>query len=389
MRKTLQAGGGMTSRRGGRREPTKQMDGRGWNTGDQRPVGNQYQTGSQPPVNQQSGQANSPFEEPEQAPELRDSRSENLYSRDVPFWNRVVDSQQPVTGNAPRSADYWNHPDVMKSDRMLRFGKERPRERFRRFLGSKTSLWVLLGVFVIVLGWFLYDWCNQVRVIKVVGNVTIPAETIVRLSGIQIGDDGWNIDEEAVMRKVESNFCLRCTLVDSRLDTVTIHVREREPAAYINHNGMLITLDNRGFVLEETLNSAKVRPGLVKVSGLEVRRLARGQKITLVSTDQLNTYTKILVELEAMKGLALLSELDMSSMDSIYLATTDGYVVRLGNEEKIHEKLRAFLIVREKLAQMADTRGKKGTIDVADPAQPTFLSEEAAKKAEEEAKKAN
>lgn len=352
------------------------MDGRGWNTGDQRPVGNQYQTGSQHPVNQQSWQGNSPFEEPEQAPELRDSRSENLYSRDEPFWNRVVDAQQPGSGEA-RSADYWNHPDVMKSDRMLRFDKARPRERFRRFLGSNTPKWILLGIAVIVVGWLIYDWCNQVRVINVVGNESVPAETIIRLSGLKIGQDGWAIDEEVIMRKVESNQYLRCTLVDTRLDTVTIYVRERKPVACINHNGMLVTLDNRGFVLEETLSSAQLRQGLVKVSGLEVRRLARGQKITLVSADQLNTYTKILVELEAMKGLELLGELDMSSMDSIYLATTDGYTVRLGNEDKIHEKLRAFLIVRTKLAEMDDTRGKQGTIDVTDPAQPTFLAETA------------
>ena len=41
------------------------MDGRGWNTGNQPPVRK-----NMPP--------DSPFEEPEQAPEVRENRSENL-----------------------------------------------------------------------------------------------------------------------------------------------------------------------------------------------------------------------------------------------------------------------------------------------------------------------
>ena len=83
----------------------------------------------------------------------------------------------------------------------------------------------------------------------------------------------------------------------------------------------------------------------------------------------METYTQILVELKAMKGLALLSELDMSSMDSIYLATRDNFYVRLGSEDSIHEKLRAFMITRDRVLQIGYTTG---TIDVTDPGRPTF-----------------
>ena len=361
------------------------MDGRGWNTGSQPPTGKSYPTGSQPPV-QESWQADSPFEEPEQAPELRDSRSDNLYSRDEPFWNRVVDVNEPVSRQA-RDANYWNHPDVLQEDKLLRFDKETPREKFRRWLGADTLKWFLAGAAVLVLILMLVYWSGQVRVINVVGNVTVPKEEVIARSGIKEGQNGWSIDEEAVMRRVESHRYLRCTLVDVQLDTVTIHVRERVPKAYLNHNGMTITLDNRGFVLEESLESAAEDTSLVKISGLDIRRCALGQKISLNMTEQLEAYTKILVELEAMQGLGMIRELDMTSMDSIYLVTRDDYQVRLGDEEKIHEKLRSFMITRDALEDMADTRGKAGTIDVADPAQPTFMSDEAAKLLEEEAKR--
>ena len=44
--------------------------------------------------------------------------------------------------------------------------------------------------------------------------------------------------------------------------------------------------------------------------------------------------------------------------------------VRLGSEEDIHAKLRAFLITREKVLQMGYA---KGTIDVTDPGRPTYM----------------
>nr|MBR4281290.1 FtsQ-type POTRA domain-containing protein [Clostridia bacterium] len=361
------------------------MDGRGWNTGSQPPAGQQYPAGSQPPTSE-TWQSESPFEEPEQAPELRDSRSDNLYSRDEPFWNRVVDANEPVSRQA-RDANYWNHPDVMKEDKLLRFDNERPREKVRRWLGSDTLKWFLAGAAVLALILALVYWSGQVRVINVVGNVQVPEQEVISRSGIRIGQNGWSIDEEAVMRRVESHRYLRCTLVDVQLDTVTIHVREREPKAYLNHNGMLITLDNRGFVLEETLDTDAADASLVKVSGLSIRRCALGQKINLTMAEQLETYTKILVELEAMQGLSMIRELDMASMDSIYLVTKDDFQVRLGDEDKIHEKLRAFMITKKALEEMSDTRGKKGTIDVADPAEPTFMSEEAARLLEEAAQR--
>lgn len=355
MRKRRHAGGGSILRQRGRREHTA-MDGRGWNTGSQPPVGDKHQV------------VESPFEEPEQAPELRADRSENLYSRDEPFWNRVV--EVPQNGQQPRDANYWNHPDVMDTDRMLYVDSDTRMQKLRKFLGSgAVKKFLAIFAVIVVVAVILYSALFQVRTITVVGNTTIPTQEIIRLSGLKAGQSSMTIDDEAVMRRIGGNRYLRCTLVDVQWDSVTIHVKERVPAAYINHNGMVVMLDNRGFVLEESLSAYATYDDLVRVFGMDVRRSALGQQITLNSSTQLETYTQILVELKAMRGIQLLSELDMTSMDSIYLATSDGFYVRLGSEDSIHEKLRAFMITRDRVLQMGYT---SGTIDVTDPGRPTF-----------------
>ena len=339
------------------------MDGRGWNRESP------STTDHRAPVGSGSYQPESPFEEPDQAPELRANRSENLYTRDEPFWNRVVDA--PQSGReAPRDPNYWNHPDVMDTDRLLHVDSDTRMQKVRKFLGAGTTKkFLLIAAVVVAVAVILYSALFQVRTITVLGNSTITAEEVIRLSGLKIGQSSMTIDDEAVMRKVEGNRYLRCTLVDVQWDSVIIHVRERVPAAWINHNGMVVLLDNRGFVLEESLTDYTGDAGLVKVVGLDVRRCALGQTISLETSTQLETYTQILVELKAMKGLDLLSELDMSSMDSIYLATRDGFYVRLGSEDSIHEKLRAFMITREEVIGMGYSTG---TIDVTDPGRPTY-----------------
>lgn len=343
------------------------MDGRGWNTGGQPPRTGAYKTGRHPSAGKAPRQEESPFEEPEQAPELRADRSDNLYSRDEPFWNRVVDA--PDQGQR-RDPNYWNHPEVMKTDRMLHVDGRTRSQKIRGFLGSGAVKKCLLAIAVVVaIAVILYSVVFQVRTINVVGNTNVPTQDIIRLSGLKVGQSSMTIDDEQVMRRVEGNRYLRCTLVDVQWDAVTIHVKERLPAAYLNHNGMVIMMDNRGYVLEESLAAADSYAGLVKVIGMDVRRCALGQKISLQTAVQLETYTQILVELKAMQGLSLLAELDMSGMDSIYLATRDGFFVRLGSEQSIHEKLRAFMITRDRLIEMGKT---SGTIDVTDPGRPTY-----------------
>ena len=333
------------------------MDKNGWNTG------------GQPPVKPDT-QGFNPFEEPEQAPELREKRSENLYSRDEPFWERVVDAPD-ASGDFRRYVNYWNHPDVLDTDHLLHVDNDTALLQVGKFLGSDAVKKVIGIVTVVVLvAIALFGTVFRVHAIHVSGNTTVTDEAIIRLSGLKVGQSSMTIDDEEVMRKIESNRYLRCTLVDVQWNAVTLHVKERVPAVYINHNGMIVTLDNRGFVLEESLASETGFENLVKVSGMNVRRCALGQQIALQSANQLEAYTQILVELKAMKGIDLLRELDMSSMDSIYLTTRDEFFVRLGSEDDLHAKLRAFLITREKVLQMGYA---KGTIDVTDPGRPTYL----------------
>lgn len=58
-----------------------------------------------------------------------------------------------------------------------------------------------------------------------------------------------------------------------------------------------------------------------------------------------------------MGGLDQIAVLDVSSLDRIRMQTMDGMEIVLGDSSLLHEKLRAFLIVRTELSAMGKTGG--------------------------------
>lgn len=351
------------------------MDRRGWEQHNgphgQQPGADGMQPGNAPyqqPYPQGQGAypgAGYPFEEPEQAPELARERSDNLYHRTQPFWDRVGD-----TGQVEQPPRQWTNPESISDDDVMEIppvgDDERPAPRPGAGALRKLLLVVVIAAVAAVL---VCGWVFKVRSIVVTGNVTVSAEEIRRLSGLEVGMSIMSIDDEEVMARIGRHRYLRCTLVDVRSDQVIINVVERQPVALVKHNGMQLVLDNRGWVLDEYMNSTQDFSGLIQVTGMDIRRATPGQAIRVGVDGQLEAYTELLIELKAMSSLGAVKELDMSSMDSIYLVTKDDYDVRLGDETQIHEKLRALLVVRQAVWDMGY---EKGAIDVSDPYEPTY-----------------
>lgn len=314
-----------------------------------------------------------PFEEPEQAPELRHERSDNVYNRREPFWDRVV--ELPRDGEAyPRDPNYWNHPEELADERLLYIDSDRLPDKLRKFLGAK-ALWITLGVIAVItaVGLLLGSAFLQVKTIEVVGNVNVSAEEIIAASKLEIGMSTLNIDHEAVAQRISRRPDVVCMLVDVSFDKVTLHVHELEPVTYLIHNGMTATLDNRGRVLDVSREVTTTSDKLIRVSMNNVSRCDKGQNLVLTTGD-LSVYTSILVELKAMNWLHMVQELDMSRMDSITLTTRDGILIRMGDQEEIHQKLRAATTVYNVVMEQYYFSGVEGgTIIVVDPVNPSYM----------------
>ena len=319
------------------------------------------------PPSQQSGAYQpgntGPYEDTGYAPELRAERSENLYRRDERFWQHMPGTEETLHGR-PRHEGYFKHQEHFQATRSHVPPKGR---RGSHVIALIVCVALLLMTVTILFASPLF----AVQEIRVVGNSSVSTEEIIERSGLRTGMNRFSLNADEVMERVEGNHYLICELVHMpEWNTVEIRVREREVIAVIDYNGLMYYADNRGMILEEFANRTAIpMSDKILVVGLNVRRCDVGRIITLTSAEQLNVYNEILVELKVMSALDRIEELDMSSMESIFLATRDGYSVRLGNSSDIHRKLRAMLLTLDALAGGEDG---VGTIDVSAPVNPTF-----------------
>ena len=154
-------------------------------------------------------------------------------------------------------------------------------------------------------------------------------------------------------------------------DKVVIQVKERIPAAAVKYCGILYTMDNRGMVLEESLDT-ETETGLVLVSGMGIHDCRVGQVLNLNDAQQMQTFTEILVELKVMSALNRVKELDLSNMDNLFIVSTNGFTVRLGTVDNLHAKLRSMLLTLDHLTREGY---EGGTVDVSAPVNPTYTPE--------------
>ena len=300
-----------------------------------------------------------PFDEPEDAPELREMRSESLNNRSGAFWESGSGPQ--ITGGYR----FGQQPSGKKTDETAQ-PSEKPQKKPRYWLRT------LIGfAAAAALGMLLYYVVFSVRSIQITGNSQIPASEVIRLSGIRVGTPILSIRESDVEQRLKQNPVLKFRYLEKDLPgTVVLSVREREACCWMTWNGILYTMDKQRMVLYET-EDLSIRPAaLVRVDGLEIASTAMvGQILRLESLEQQEIFTNLFLEMKVLNCTELIGEADLSNISSLLLTTRDGFTVALGDGVNIHAKLRAMLITRDELLR----RGYAGgVINVILPETPVF-----------------
>lgn len=295
-----------------------------------------------------------PFDEPEDAPELRESRSENVTEHVGEFW------RSPERGYSPQQQPH-RYPDGKS-----RTTTEKKNTHSRMIRAAAIALVVITAV-ALVLRFAVFS----VKEIRVSGNNLISAEEIIRISGIRRGDSILTLNEDRVKERIQSDYRLQFRYVAREMPgTVVLSVREREPCCWLTYCGIMYVMDKNRMVLYESENPAEKPADLVEVKGLEVRsNTLAGQYINLGNETQQSIFTEMFLEMKVLGCTDKIAEADISNTNSILLLTRDGYTASLGDRQNIHAKLRSLLLVQEQLKQ---TQNYGGTINVSNPESPIY-----------------
>lgn len=255
-----------------------------------------------------------------------------------------------------------------------------------------TAALILTGL-ALVACVILYFFVFRVTKIIVVGNETLTAKEIISFSGIKKGDSILTLSEEDVAKSIASKagsagkatldrggypyqYQLQFRYIEKEMPgTVVISVRERTPCCWTKLYGITYVMDKHRMVLYESEKEITGIENLVEVQGLDVRSGNQaGQTILLRSTSQESAFYDLFLEMKVLECADKIAEADLSDPTKILLRTVDGYTVSMGDNSRIHAKLRSMLAVRDAvnaMVQAGQTKGG-GTITVVTPETPYY-----------------
>jgi len=220
--------------------------------------------------------------------------------------------------------------------------------------------------------------CSQVFVIRdvmVVGNRNLLSEEVVTQSGVKIGDNLLGITAQNLRAQLEKNRYIEYEghEFDYR-GTLTLRIKERLGMAVVYDLGYYYVLDASGMVLECTGSTYPTGVAGPKISGFAIEpnsRITVGEKLPVHDRGQLETAEFVLGELDSTSLLGRSSELNVKNAENLYILTSDGAKVVLGDTTSMRTKL---LIAREVLSLREEEGGLMGAkIDVSNGYNAHFI----------------
>lgn len=208
------------------------------------------------------------------------------------------------------------------------------RKKRRRAVAPWAAAILLLAVALAVL---VGRTVFVVREVQVEGNGDIPAQEIVRLSGIRLGGGMGAVDAGRVADAVENDGRLAFVSLERRLPgKLLLTVRQRTRDALIVQAGKVLVLDSDGYVVEV----ADRLPGesIPYVTGLKPSGYIQGRQLD--TTDGRVACMKAIVEaLKAHGATAYAAEINVADVNDLRVITRTGMTVLLGDRENMDNKI--------------------------------------------------
>lgn len=178
------------------------------------------------------------------------------------------------------------------------------------------------------------------RSVQVEGDVTrYTPQQIADIAGVSMYQSIFSINEGQLRQAVESNRYLRFEGMQIVYpDGLILRVSERQPSATVTYLGVMFVLDDEGRALDQYSADSETLDVPV-VTGLKIKRLAIGEELQTEMQWQTQAVQKVLAVLARSELTGRAVELNAENSDNLYLMTTDGLKIELGDVENMETKI--------------------------------------------------
>ena len=177
----------------------------------------------------------------------------------------------------------------------------------------------------------------KIESITVSGNVRFESDYIIRLSGLNIGDNLLFLDTKGAQGSISQNPYITAKITRKLPNQIVITVTERSECAVIVTKTGYATMDIEGNVL--SIESDNPLPTLVRITGMETSSLQVGKRIAPLSDYRASTLLKLISEIISGEYYAVISEINMANPLAIEMLAKSNYPVYFGDTENCAKKL--------------------------------------------------
>lgn len=214
-----------------------------------------------------------------------------------------------------------------------------------------------------------------VRSVTVVGNRNLTRDEVAVQSGVKPGNHLFGREVTGMKKALEANRYIEYLGYEfDYKGTLTIRINERLGRATVQVLGIYYVTDEDGMVLEVAGSQYPTNVAGPKVTGLgldDSSWIAVGEKLPVRDEVRLEKMGAVLRALEETNMLALTSQLDVEKDENLFIMTSEGTKIELGDTSRLETKL---LIAREVLSvREADKEMRGAKIDVSNGKNAHFI----------------
>ena len=206
----------------------------------------------------------------------------------------------------------------------------------------------------------------NVSEVRVSGNEKIPAETVIKASGISVGTNILKVNPKKSEKQLTTMaYVDKVKVVRKFPAVVEIHVTESKEAAYIFFIGSYVGIDEKGKILEIKPKDAEIE--LPVILGTNVTEFGIGEYIKIDDPKKQEAMFEILKQLSINEMSFMLKTIDVYDLNDIKFFTASESTVNIGSMDDIIYKI-SFL--KKILEEPGTKRG--AVIDMTNPEKVTY-----------------
>lgn len=206
----------------------------------------------------------------------------------------------------------------------------------------KNSIFIPFVLLITALIILAFSPLFNIKEIKVKGNLRLTENSIVKESGIEVGQNILRLNKNII----KDNLFRLSYIEDASIrrtwpDTITISVIEKEEIAKVVTFGSTIALDENGQVLEAYSDNSLVDVPLI--DNIEVFSYGINKVLETSDNEKINNLLEVLKIFEKNDMLQIVEKIDKN--EGIIIYTKDGHIANLGDMTDLDYKIKRLKAV--------------------------------------------